>query len=83
MIDLIEKNKGDKDIVEGIKKLNLIDYHPDFKIGDIISFYGGYNGDILYKSEIVGFDGNRSIYVLWDCYWSPIRDEEKRKITKL
>ena len=37
--------------------------------------------DILYRSEILGFDKNDSdIYVLWDCYWFPIKDTEIRQI---
>jgi len=51
-----------------------------FKVGDIIKFNSGYNNDIRYTSEILGFDEDDDIYVLCDCYWSPIRDEQRRNI---
>jgi hypothetical protein len=54
--------------------------HPRFSIGDKITFWAGYNGDIRYLSEITGIDENGEIYVVWDCFWSPIRDEPRRKI---
>lgn len=57
------------------------DQHPDFKIGDSISFWSGYNNDIRYTSEILGFDTDGDIYVLWDCYWSPISNNKEREIT--
>tara|TARA_R110000868_G_C10882398_1_gene763056 strand:+ start:435 stop:695 length:261 start_codon:yes stop_codon:yes gene_type:complete len=80
MEDLISKHKDNLTIFRGIEKLNLIKTHPKFNIGDIITFYGGYNEDILYKTKILGFDINEDIYVLWDCYWFPIKDELKRNI---
>jgi len=78
--DLIEVYESNENILEGIGKLGLRKTHDKFEIGQIITFYAGYNGDILYKSRITGFGEFGEIYVLWDCYWSPIRDEEKRKI---
>lgn len=80
-IDLIEKYKKSTDILNSIKKLPLLKTHPKYKVGQIITFYAGYNRDILYKSKITGFDTDGDIYVLWDCYWSPIRDDSTRKIT--
>jgi hypothetical protein len=50
-----------------------------FKAGDVIEFWSGYNDDIRYKSEVIAIE-NGDIFVLWDCYWSPIRDEPRRDI---
>lgn len=55
----------------------------NLKTGDIIEFLGGYNNDILYTTEILGFDKDGDIYVLWDCYWFPIKNEPKRNIRKI
>jgi len=54
--------------------------YGNFEIGDIIEFNGGYNNDIRYTTEILGFDQDGDIYLLWDSYWFPIKDEEKRAI---
>ena len=65
---------------------NLVCYtatHPKYKIGDIIEFYGGYNEDILYRSEIIGFGSNNDIFVLWDCFWFPITDNKQRNIKNI
>lgn len=62
---------------------NIIDKHPKFKVGDVISFWGGFNDDIRYTSTILCFDTDGDIYVLWDCYWFPIKDEKKRDIKLL
>lgn len=80
MENLIKKYESNRNIAKGLKEMNLLEKHPKFKIGQIISFYGGYNADILYKTKIKGFDKDENIYVLWDCYWFPIKDEPKRKI---
>jgi hypothetical protein len=53
------------------------------KAGDVIEFTGGYNNDIRYTTEVLGFDKDGDIYVLWDAFWYPIRDEESRTIKKL
>lgn len=84
MINLIERYVNDNQIKQGIKKLNLLSEFGELKKGDIITFYAGYNKDILYKSVITGFDNDGDIYVLWDCYWSPIRlNDVNRKIKKV
>lgn len=57
--------------------------NPKFKIGDKIQFIGGYNNDMIFISEILGFSIEGEIYVLWDCYWLPIKDNEERKIKKI
>lgn len=56
-------------------------FNPDLKINDVISFWGGYNNDIRYTSKILGFSED-GIYVLWDCYWFQIRDDDIRQIKK-
>ena len=63
-------------------KHNIVAYHNDFKIGDIITFNCGYNNDIRFTTEILGFDLDGDIYVNWDCFWFPIRNENKRNILK-
>lgn len=84
MINLIERYGNDNQIKQGIKNLNLLYEFGDLKKGDVITFYAGYNSDILYKSMITGFDKDGDIYVLWDCFWSPIRlNDPNRKITKI
>lgn len=84
MINLIERYGNNDQIKQGIKKLNLLSEFGEFKKGDIITFFAGYNKDILYKSIITGFDQDGDIYVLWDCYWSPIRlNDHNRKIKKV
>lgn len=84
MINLIERYGDDNQIKQGIKKLKLLSDFGEFKKGDIITFYAGYNKDILYKSVITGFDNDGDIYVLWDCYWAPIRlNDVNRKIKKV
>lgn len=79
-MDLIKKYENDEILLGKISEMNLLTSHPDFKIGQTIKFYGGYNGDTVFKSKITGFDKDGGIYVLWDCYWFPIYNDEKRKI---
>lgn len=54
--------------------------HPKFKVGDTIEFFTGTNDDIRARSTIKGLDGD-DIYVYNDCYWFPIQDDNRRKIT--
>ena len=83
-IDLIEKCKGIE--ATAINKIEnykgYTDIHKDFKKNQVITFFSGYNKDILYKSKILGFDINGEIYVLWECYWVSIKDDDIRKIIK-
>lgn len=79
-IDLIEKYEHNENIQTGIARMVKQRKHPKFKIGDEIEFLGGFHGDILYKSKIVGFNDDGGIYVIWDCYWLPIYDTKERKI---
>lgn len=60
--------KGSKDTNEEI----------GLKTGDVVSFWGGYNGDIRFVSEILGFNSNGDAYMFWDCYWFGI-DLQKRE----
>ena len=78
--DLINDQAHNKEIKYGIAKLNLLDTHPKYKVGQTIQFIGGYNRGVRFTSRITGFDSDGDIYVIWDCYWFPIRDEECRDI---
>lgn len=57
--------------------------HKNFQIGDKISFIGGYNDDMIFITEILGFNNDGEIYVLWDCYWFAIKDDSRRNINKI
>lgn len=50
-----------------------------FKAGDLIKFMTGENDDILACAEILGFEENK-IYLIWDCFWFGIEDDQRRKI---
>lgn len=52
----------------------------DYSIGDIIEITAGYNDDIRYTVEILGFDGDGDIYLLWDSFWAPIKNDDVRSI---
>ncbi len=65
---------------EFVKKTSLLSEFGKHKKGDIIEFWAGYNDDIRYRAEIIGFDKDGDIYLDWDAYWSPIRDEKRRNI---
>ena len=62
---------------KGLEKSN-----GKFSKGDVIEFWSGYNDDIRYRAEIAGVMGD-DIYIVWSCYWSPIRDDNRRKINKV
>lgn len=52
------------------------------KTGDIVTFISGYNSDLKYTTEILGFDANDGkAFMLWDCYWFPV-DLNERKFVK-
>jgi hypothetical protein len=61
----------------------FVESHGKYSVGDIIEFTAGYNNDIRYTTEILGLDESGNIFLLWDCYWFPIKDEESRCIKKL
>lgn len=84
-IDLIKKYKSNgeydrikyefkKFIKDRSSRLSLSNFNSELNLstGDIVSFYGGYNGDILYQTEILGFDEDGEAYMLWDSYWTAI-----------
>lgn len=41
------------------------------KTGDVILFKNGY--DLPMISKILGFDKDGQAFMLWECYWAPIR----------
>ena len=51
-----------------------------FNVGDEVFFMTGLNNDISARARIKAIDGD-DIYVYNDCYWFPIRDTERYKIT--
>ena len=78
-IDLRKRSEQFRQGFEKIKKGKKA-AHGRFKAGDIVEFTAGYYDHIRYTSEILGFDADGDIYILWECYWSPIRDEPARNI---
>lgn len=52
-----------------------------YKAGDVVVILSGYNSDIEYTIEILGFDSEGMAYMVWDCYWFPI-DLSKRLVDK-
>lgn len=56
--------------------------HPKFRIGQVVEFWTGYNDDIRAKATIKAIEGN-NIYVYNDCYWFPIKDDNRRKIKEI
>jgi predicted nuclease with TOPRIM domain len=87
-VDLVEKYAEDGRDEEYRSKFD--EYKPKIKgftetsgaysIGDIIEITAGYNSDIRYTVEILGFDADGDIYLLWDSFWAPIRNEDVRSI---
>lgn len=83
-INLIEKYKQNGWDVELKEKFNIFkekhgyntETSDNLKIGDIVKFIAGYNSDILYTTEILGFDEEGNLFVLWECYWFPVRKKE-------
>lgn len=55
--------------------------HNKFSVGEVIEFWTGYSDDIRACATIKAINGD-DIYVYDDCYWFPIKDDDKRKITK-
>lgn len=57
---------------------------PDgLKAGDVIEFNGGYNNDIRYTTEVLGFDKDGDIYLLWDSFWYPIKPNDYKRNIKI
>ena len=85
-MNLIQKFENDKELIKKIEEFQsseLISEHPKFKVGQVIKFISGYNLDIKSTTKIIGFDKEGQIFVLWDCYWSPIRDEDPNRKIKI
>lgn len=83
LVEYTEKLLDYDKIVEGIKNLKLETEHPKYEVGDLIEFNVGFYNNIRATSRITGFDKDGGIYVLWDCYWVPTFEDEKRNITKV
>lgn len=77
IIDLRKKSEIHKKEAYALEGLQESNGH--FKRGNVIEFWSGYNDDIRYRAEIAGVIGN-DIYIVWDCYWSSIQDDKRRKI---
>ena len=43
----------------------------ELKRGDIVVIQSGYNDDINYRIEVLGFDKEGMCYFVWDCWWMP------------
>jgi len=54
----------------------------NLETGDVIKYISGYNSDIIYTSEILGFNEFGHAFVLWDCYWYPV-NLEKNMVEKV
>lgn len=90
MDDLIKKYQNSdirkefnvfKQKVKGFTDTNT---EMNLKTGDVISIFAGYNDDINYKTEILGFSEEGHAFVLWDCYWVDVNlKDPKRKFKKL
>lgn len=89
MLNLAEKHKDDEILLDKIEaykiKKKLLDKHPtlNIKVNDLISFWGGFHNNFRYTSKIYGFDEDGDIYVIWDCYWFPLKDDNERQIEHL
>ena len=77
-VTLRENFEAFKQTVKGFTNSNE---NLNLKTGDTIGFMGGFNNDIEFTSEILGFDIEGNAFVLWDCYWFAI-DLSKRLIAE-
>jgi len=67
-----KKLQESNDFSEENKSLNL-------KVGDVVKFIGGYESDVEFTSEILGFNSKGKAFVLWDCFWLDIDLVERCK----
>ena len=72
--------ENDENLMANIENMQLSKEHPKYKAGQIIEFTGGYYNQFRYRTRITGFDKDNNIYIVWDSYWFPIRDEKERDI---
>ena len=56
-------------------------HNDNYAVGEVITFWTGYNNDIRAQASIKGINGN-DLYVYNDCYWFPIQDTKERAISK-
>ena len=63
-----------------LKFIANVNYKFDLATGDKILFKNGYDVEMI--SEIIGFNEDGDAYMLWDCYWFPVRLQD-RLIKKL
>lgn len=90
MVNLLEKynEETQREYTEAFDKYKakikgFKESHEHLKVGDIIELIAGNNYDIKYTTKILGFDSDGDIYLLWDCYWSPIRLSDPNRKIKL
>ncbi len=76
-IDLIDRYSNElafiglnETINAWVDKNNILQNHQNspYKVGDLITFFGGYHNDIIYTTKVVGFTEEGHLYVYWDCY---------------
>lgn len=78
-----DKVKSEEKLIQEYKAGNsneiYTDYNAEFDLsaGDIVTIRAGYNSDIAYTTKIWGFDSEGLAYVIWDCYWVPLRLSER------
>ena len=87
LIDKYKKNNSYSEIRNSFNKykFKIKDFTDtndvlNLKTSDTVSFISGYNSDIIYTSEILGFDDKGYAFMTWDSYWAPI-DLSKRLVT--
>lgn len=51
----------------------------ELKVGQTIAINFGYNNDIRGEFKITAIEGD-DIYLDWDCYWFPIKNDERRNV---
>jgi hypothetical protein len=79
-IDLIEKTEVTEEMGNFFLGLKKSTSCGKFNRNDTISFWGGMNNDLRFTSRIMGIDDEDGIYVIWDCFWYPIKNVPEREI---
>jgi len=72
--DIQEKFNQFKSEIDGFSDSNE---NFDLKTGDVIKFIGGYDSNIEFTSQILGFNSKGFAFVLWDCYWVALNLHER------
>lgn len=76
----IDLTKKDATVIQSIKerfaafKLKVVGFSDvneklNLKTGDMVKFIGGYDDNVEFTSEILGFNSEGFAFMLWDCYW--------------